>query len=64
MQEAVEAYKIKEQKRLNKRTWTSFYTDLKSRLAALFHRKTAMEKYNDGKVKDEQAFQKRISNWS
>ena len=64
MQEAVEAYKIKEQKRLNKRTWTSFYTDLKSRLAALFHRKTAMEKYNEGKIKDEHSFQKRISNWS
>lgn len=63
MQDAVEAYKIKEQKRLHKRTWTSFYTDLKARLVAIFHR-TAMQKYNDGKLKDEQSFQKRISNWS
>jgi hypothetical protein len=60
MQDAVEAYKIKEQKRLNKRTWTSFYTDIKERLAALFHR-TAMQKYNEGVQADNK---RRVVNWS
>jgi hypothetical protein len=61
MKDTVEAYKIKQT--IKKKTWTSFYTDLKSRLVALFHR-TAMEKYNDGKLKDEKSYQKRIINWS
>ncbi len=58
MQDAVEAYKIKET-RLNKHTWTSFYTDLKARLVAIFHR-TAMQKYNEGV----QADKRRVVNWS
>ena len=56
MQDTVEAYKIKQN--IKKKTWTSFYTDLKARIAALF-RRTAMEKYNEG-VLDK----RRITNWS
>lgn len=58
MQDTVEAYKIKQN--IKKKTWTSFYTNLKARLAALFHRKTAMEKYNEGVQIDK----RRITNWS
>jgi len=61
MQNAVESYKIKQSERANRRTWVAFYRDLKTRLAALFHKKTAMEKYQE-----EQAIQRsrRITNWS
>ena len=58
MQDTVEAYKIKQN--IKKKTWTSFYTNLKARLAALFHRKTAMEKYNEGVQIDK----RRVTNWS
>jgi len=57
MQDTVEAYKIKQN--IKKRSWTSFYTDLKARLVAIFHR-TAMDKYNEGVQVD----RKRIVNWS
>lgn len=57
--DTVESYKIKEQKRLNRRSWTSFYTIAKARLVALFY-KTAMEKYNEGVQIDK----RRITNWS
>ena len=58
MQDTVEAYKIKQN--IKKKTWTSFYTNLKARLAALFHRKTAMEKYNESAQIDK----RRVTNWS
>lgn len=57
MQDTVEAYKIKQN--IKKKTWTSFYTNLKARLAALFHR-SAMEKYNEGVQIDK----RRVTNWS
>ena len=57
MHDTVEAYKIKQIR--HKRSWTSFYTDLKARLAAIFHR-TAMQKYNEGA----QADKRHIKNWS
>lgn len=60
MQDAVEGYKISEQERIHKKTWTSFYTNLKARLVALFHRKTAMEKYNESAQIDK----RRVTNWS
>lgn len=64
MQDTLETYKIKQQKHFRKNsTWTSFYTDIKKRLFSLFYR-SAMEKYNDGKLKDEKAFHKRVANWS
>ena len=53
MQDTIEAYK----KQIKKKSWTSFYTDVKKRLIALF-RRTAMEKY-DG-VLDK----RRVTNWS
>ena len=61
MQETVRAYIIKQQERLNRRTWIAFYREVKAQVARLFHRKTAMEKYEE-----EQAFQRtrRIQNWS
>jgi hypothetical protein len=52
MQDTVEGYK----KQIKKKTWTSFYTNLKARLAALFRR--TVEKY-DG-VLDK----RRVTNWS
>jgi hypothetical protein len=52
MQDTVEAYK----KQIKKKTWISFYTNLKGRIAALFRR--TVEKY-DG-VLDK----RRITNWS
>ena len=58
MQDTVEAYKIKQN--IKKKTWISFYTNLKARLAALFHRKTAMEKYNESAQIDK----RRVTNWS
>jgi len=61
MQDTVEAYKIKEHKRIHKRTWSSFYTDVKKQLAALFHRKTAMEKYNESAQIDNK---RRVTNWA
>jgi hypothetical protein len=58
MQDTVEAYK---KQNIKKKTWTSFYTNLKTRLAALFHRKTAMEKYNESVQADNK---RRVVNWS
>jgi hypothetical protein len=60
MQDTVEAYKIKQNVKKQRRTWTSFYTIVKTRLAALFHRKTAMEKYNESAQIDK----RRVTNWS
>ncbi len=61
MQNAVEAYKIKQHERLNRRTWVGYYREMKIRLVALFHRKTAMEKYQEEKAIERT---RRISNWA
>ncbi len=43
MQDTVAEYK----KNINTRTWKDLYIDLKKYLSAVFHRKTAMERYQE-----------------
>jgi len=59
IQEIVEEYKaVQERKR--RRTWHTFYTEVRAYLKAAFKRKTAMEKYQE-----EQEYQKkRVRDWS
>jgi len=52
IQETVEKYEASQQKRRNRRTWTTFYTDIRIYVKKLFHRKTAMERYEETKEKN------------
>jgi hypothetical protein len=54
IQETVEKYDTQQEKRRLRRSWTTFYTDLKAYIKRVFHQKTAMEKYNE-----EQEFQRK-----
>jgi hypothetical protein len=49
IQETVEKYEAALEKRRLKRSWTTFYTDIKVYIKQLFHRKTALEKMDDEK---------------
>jgi hypothetical protein len=53
MQDTVAEYK----KNINTRTWKDLYVDLKKYLSAVFHRKTAMERYQEDRPT-------RIRSWS
>jgi hypothetical protein len=52
IQEIVEKYEASQQRRRNKRTWTSFYTDIRIYVKKLFHRKTAMEKHEENRERN------------
>jgi hypothetical protein len=53
MQDTVAEYK----KNINTRTWKDLYVDIKKYLSAVFHRKTAMERYQEDRPT-------RIRSWS
>ena len=57
MQDTVAEYK----KNINTRTWKDLYVDLKKYLSAVFHRKTAMERYQEDKHHDRPT---RVRSWS
>jgi hypothetical protein len=57
MQDTVAEYK----KNINTRTWKDLYIDLKKYLSAVFHRKTAMERYQEDKHHDRPT---RVRSWS
>ena len=61
IQEIVQEYEKAQERRRRRRTWHTFYTELRAYLKAAFKRKTAMEKYQE-----EQEYQKekrRVRDW-
>ena len=60
MYDTVEAYKVRQHERGSRRTWVAFYRDVKKHIATLFHRKTAMEKYQAEQTSHRT---RRVKNW-
>ena len=61
IQEIVQEYQEAQERKRLRRTWNTFYTELRAYLKAAFKRKTAMEKYQE-----EQEYQKekrRVREW-
>ena len=59
IQDTVNQYLEKLKKKENRRTWRAFFQECIQSLKKAFHRKTAMERYNEEKAK-----QSRVINWS
>lgn len=56
--DTLEQYK----KNMIKRTWKDLYTNVKTYLYTIFHRKTAMERYHQDKHQDRTSI--KVKNWS
>ena len=61
IQELVQEYQEAQERKRVRRTWITFYTEIRAYLKAAFKRKTAMEKYQD--EKEYQKEKRRVRDW-
>jgi hypothetical protein len=62
IQEIVQEYEEAQERKRLRRTWRTFYTELRTYLKSIFKRKTAMEKYQE--EQDYQKERRRVREWS
>ena len=62
IQEMVQEYEEAQERKRMRRTWHTFYTELRAYLKSAFKRKTAMEKYQE--EQDYQKEKRRVRDWS